>query len=110
MTTTLDVLRAARALIAKGWTQGALARDAEGNDLGCDSEEAVSFCALGAVECAVDAVECEDWEVLANDAIDELEALTGAGCTASLHNDNVIGSQAEALAWFDRAIRATRAS
>lgn len=45
------VLQAARKIIRneERWTEGALARDQDGNDCGTKSKQAVAFCALGAV-------------------------------------------------------------
>jgi hypothetical protein len=45
----LNVLRAARGLIVKGWNQNALAEDKMGNDVPVNSDRAVSFCAVGAL-------------------------------------------------------------
>jgi hypothetical protein len=44
----MKILARAIEIIEKGWTQGAAAKDAEGNDVGVDSEKAVSFCLVGA--------------------------------------------------------------
>ncbi len=53
--TPRDLLVEARALIAKpeAWTQGAAARDADGEPLGVEHEDAVSWCATGALNCAM---------------------------------------------------------
>jgi hypothetical protein len=48
-TKVLNVLRAARGLIVKGWNQNALAEDKMGNDVPVNSNKAVSFCAVGAL-------------------------------------------------------------
>lgn len=48
MTTELEHLRRMRELLAKGWTQGAEARDASGNPTHAQSRKAVSFCPRGA--------------------------------------------------------------
>ena len=48
MTTELEHLRKMRELLAKGWTQGAWARDGEGQDVFTDSETATCFCLAGA--------------------------------------------------------------
>lgn len=46
-----DILRAARDQIEdpKNWTQGAFARDANGNEVMSYSDEAVCWCAYGAI-------------------------------------------------------------
>ena len=49
--TTRDILIQARALIAKpeAWTQGTGARDANGEPIGVKHQDAVSWCATGAI-------------------------------------------------------------
>ena len=53
--TARDILIDARALIARpqAWTQGTGARDADGEPIGVEHEDAVSWCATGAINCAV---------------------------------------------------------
>ena len=53
--TPRDLLAEARTLIARpeDWTQGAAARDAEGEPVGVEHEDAVSWCATGAINCAM---------------------------------------------------------
>lgn len=46
---TRDVLLAAKTLIEQGWTQGVLARDANGYPVGAMYEGATQFCAVGAL-------------------------------------------------------------
>ena len=50
-----DLLVEARTLIAcpETWTQGAAARDADGEPVGVEHEDAVSWCATGALNCAM---------------------------------------------------------
>ena len=50
-----DLLVEARTLIAtpEAWTQGAAARDADGEPVGVEREDAVSWCATGALNCAI---------------------------------------------------------
>ena len=50
-----DLLVEARTLIAtpEAWTQGAAARDADGEPVGVEHEDAVSWCATGALNCAM---------------------------------------------------------
>ena len=52
--TARDILVEARTLIARpeAWTQGTGARDAEGEPIGVEHEDAVSWCATGAINCA----------------------------------------------------------
>ena len=49
MTETLRVLREARDLIARGWTQGTLARDGNGDPVEPTSDAATCWCSLGAL-------------------------------------------------------------
>ncbi len=53
--TPRDLLVDARTIIARpeAWTQGAAARDAEGEPVGVEHEDAVSWCATGALNCAM---------------------------------------------------------
>ena len=53
--TPRDLLVQARTLIARpeAWTQGAAARDADGEPVGVEHEDAVSWCATGALNCAM---------------------------------------------------------
>ena len=53
--TPRDLLVEARTLIARpeAWTQGAGARDADGEPIGVEHEDAVSWCAAGALNCAM---------------------------------------------------------
>ena len=43
----IRILRNARLLIERGWTQGAEARDKNGDKCRCYDEEAVRFCLTG---------------------------------------------------------------
>ena len=53
--TTCDILIQARALIAKpeAWTRGTGARDADGEPIGVEHPDAVSWCATGAINAAM---------------------------------------------------------
>ena len=53
--TPRDLLVEARTLIARpeAWTQGAAARDAVDEPIGVEHEDAVSWCATGALNCAM---------------------------------------------------------
>ena len=53
--TARDLLVEARALIAKpeAWTQGTGARDADGEPIAVEHDDAVSWCATGAINAAV---------------------------------------------------------
>ena len=45
----LTILRRAKALIEKGWTQNTWCRDAKGNELNADSTDAVCWCLSAAL-------------------------------------------------------------
>ena len=47
--TTKEILTEAQSLVKKGWTQGANARNAEGNRVYTDDPNACQFCAGGAL-------------------------------------------------------------
>ena len=53
--TPRELLVAARAIIARpeAWTQGTGARDAAGEPIGVEHPDAVSWCATGALDCAM---------------------------------------------------------
>ena len=53
--TPRNLLVEARTLIARpeAWTQGAAARDADGEPVGVEHEDASSWCATGALNCAM---------------------------------------------------------
>ena len=53
--TPRDLLVEARTLIARpeAWTQGAAARDTDSQPVGVEHEDAVSWCATGALNCAM---------------------------------------------------------
>lgn len=96
---TLSVLAQGRARIEQGWAQYALARDKFDWPCTCSSEEAVSFCAVGAI-----------WAVaLDSRPYDALFACTPAGyrCVAD-YNDHPGTTKADILALYDRAIAAEK--
>lgn len=94
-----ETLIKAREFIAKGWTQGSLARDARGESVYEKSLEAVCWCAMGALYAATPT------NVL--DHRDALFVLDRAGLgfgAIACYNDSTCKTQEDALAWFDRAI------
>ena len=77
-------LRDAAALVRRGWCQGAVARDAEGNAVAVDDSSAAAWCAWGAILRVADA-RGEDAGVrllLANDAAGIVEDGVGTSITA----------------------------
>lgn len=101
MTEPLDILIGAREHIARGWTQGAMARDAEGLECGVREAVATCFCALGAIFAAAGS-----HNEPALPAADRLRAELRDDITR--WNDAPGRTQAEVLAVFDRVIEKAR--
>lgn len=98
-----EILRNARDLVTRGWTQGADARDADENPVHPWSAEARSWSVLGAIICGDDTHAGQvPIERLAVAAV----LLAGALETASLTqwNDEPGRTQADAIAAFDAAL------
>ena len=102
MTEVTELLTEARARIARGWTQGASARDVTGSVTRAWAEEAVCWCAMGAVACRDD-----DWTT-AEPAWAALRAAVGGETWVSEWNDAPGRTQADVLALYDRAIERSR--
>ena len=97
---TMLLIRA-RTFIQRGWCRDAIARDADGNQLGdARSDDAVAWCSVGALEAT--GVECSDPSYIP--AIRRLEVAMRTECIARF-NDNQITVD-PVLAAFDRAIAA----
>lgn len=100
--TTSQILREARKLIEKpeNWTQGAYARDKDGNEVDVCDDAACCFCSMGAVALAAGGQQ--------NGALArmELTKFTLAGVAAF----NDVYSHAEVLSLFSKAIAAAEAS
>lgn len=95
MTTTRDILVKARSLIASGWTRGRLACDARSRCVTYDSDEARSWCALGALSrSAADGA-----------TVGKFRAQISGGDIATW-NDAPERTQEQVLDAFDRAIAA----
>jgi hypothetical protein len=95
--TPLEVLIAARAKVAQGWTQHAPGRDAEGNLV--DIKIAVCWCAIGACYAVVPS----DSQGVADIAMFELSKVVPGGLI-SVFNDAPGRTQAEVLEVFVRGI------
>ena len=96
--TTLEVLRAARERIAKGWTRGTAARNAAGRSVNVRDPGAVQFCAVGAIMAACDGD--TDTACVIRDLFADANGLDDP---VSTWNDSR-RTQADVLAAFDRAI------
>lgn len=99
--TPKEALVAARQLIAdpKNFCQGTYALDAGGCAAGWSSDDAVAFCAVGAVYKVT-----RSWTP--DDALDLLNKAAGAAFTSSLVNVNDLLGHASVLKMFDLAIQA----
>lgn len=100
--TTAELLREARGFIAKGWTQGAFARLGDGDVTIVIDPRAASWCALGAVATAnLVGVAAR---AATRDAASRYLRKAACGADVTHYNDSLCKTQADALAWFDRAI------
>ena len=106
--TTKAVLTKAREILTpkKNWTQGTMARNSEGYMTLLRNEEAVCFCALGAVERAYYDLAGWDPSAAPQEVFDPLYEAVGEGGVA-LWNDRPSRTHEEVLAAFDRAIEAS---
>lgn len=95
--TAVDVLRAARALIEKGWTQYDFARNSGGWGVDEWHHSAACFCSWGALNRAGIDLECNTAS-----AIHWLRSATVG--PIAVWNDAPGRTQAEVLAAFDKAI------
>ncbi len=98
--TTLEILKAARALIDREekWTRGAVARTAHGYQVQSIDDSAVQFCILGALAKA-----SNNWKLCLM-AGDSLRGLLKTAIQE--FNDAPTTTHADVLALFDRAIAA----
>lgn len=96
----LEILKAARAKIEKGWSQGAMARDASHNSVPETSPAAAKWCAVGAIHSIALTEDCKCMLV---------ENLCGLGSLSSF-NDAEGRTQAEVLVVFDHAIAVLEAT
>lgn len=93
MSAVAEKLRAARARIAKGWTQRASARTKGGVPVWGGDDRAICWCAVGALQGSPEAIP------LVRKAIGIPDE-----CRISTWNDAPERTQAEVLAAFDKAI------
>jgi hypothetical protein len=96
--TALDVLQGARALVMRGWTKFAKARDKIGYPVAYDSPNAVCHCAEGALLCAAGR---ETTAYLG--AVKVMSGVVAGGILPPF-NDLPETTQADVVAAFDRAI------
>lgn len=109
--TTLDVLKAARAKVARGWTQNTSARDAAGRGVIPDRGGATCWCALAAIETVcpwappTNGIGRTDAEM----ALLRVLGLTNHPMSIVNWNDDPARTQVEVIAAFDEAIAAEEA-
>lgn len=102
--TQTELLTEARALIAQGWTQHYTARDAAGDPVPTNKQEACSFCAVGALMAVG---RPQDFEASLHAAAVLLAALPEPFTSIVDFNDAKGRTQDEVLALFDLAIAKT---
>jgi hypothetical protein len=96
--TPLETLKAARQLISDPakWTQGAQSRDKLGHPYAFDTDKAVCWCALGAIERVAGRYSSERFE-----ASTKLRSISPKGLVIDFNDTH---THAEVLALFDAAI------
>lgn len=104
MTTIRVILVAARKLVAKGWTQGAAAKDRDGVGVDPRSRRAVCWCAGGAINAGA-------WDARdSSRAVRYLQRMLRIKWPLAAWNDEPDRTQRSVLAAFDRAIKRCRKS
>jgi hypothetical protein len=96
--TTKELLIASRKRIARGWTQGENARDANNDFINPRSPDAISFCAVGALRAEVPSGP----ELTASAAL--IAELPERNTSLFLFNDRSWTTQDDVLALYSRAI------
>lgn len=103
-----DVLIQARERIEKkGWCQGAVAKDSDGEEVGAKDPKAVAYCIIGAVQ-AVTPPTTPDLEDSAFVSLEDwLPSVAGDNYMGlAFFNDRPRTTKADVVAVFDRAIAA----
>lgn len=105
---TVTILKRARKLIEKGWTQELFARNEQGNRCSAESSAAVCWCIRGAMFAAVKGKfgdEFVEAETILESVIPP-SSLKGIGSNAPLvyFNDRKGRTKAQVLALYERAI------
>ncbi|HKR19992.1 MAG TPA: hypothetical protein VJS41_07600 [Stellaceae bacterium] len=106
----LDILTEGRRLVAAGWCQGAMAKDAQGRATEASSPEAVAFDLVGAIERAVLNLLGGDRDTLIQNYYKGFYALAWGLHThskLSAWNDDTARRHAEVLERFDLALMQT---
>lgn len=102
-----DILQEGKRLVAQGWCQGAMARDAQGRAVEASSPTAVAFDTLGAIERGVLNLLDGERDFLIQNYYKGFYALVGELHThsrLSAWNDDPARCQADVLERFERAL------
>lgn len=104
MKTTVQILEEARELLSdeSRWTQGVIARKANGRPTILEDNEAVCFCSLGAI-----GKQSDRYSSLEVQAVRTLQKAVGTG--VSCFNDAPERKHSEVLEAFDKAIELAKA-
>lgn len=105
MSAVLEALRAGRERVARGWTQGAFARNQKGSSVAEANPSAICFCALGAIYADRRAPYSLAFDALSR-AVESPKANVPPHCVVGYFNDDPATTQADVLALYDRAIAA----
>ncbi len=109
-TTVRETLVAARALIEKGWCQGVYARDSSGLTTKVWGDQAVSFCAIGALFCVMDFMRGPDKDRVLIVCQRLLDSVCPALSNIVEFNDAAGRSKEDVLAVYDNAIQSLKES
>jgi len=101
------ILKAAKKLLKRkgGWTQGVLARRADGVQVQAEHKDAVSFCLIGATYHAAKAAGLSD---KAAQTVEHLNTCLGPHGLVVAFNDAARRKKSEVLALLDKAINAAQ--
>jgi hypothetical protein len=95
----VQVLKSARARIERGWCQGVWAKNAKGQETSVRGEDAVCWCAMGAV------VASSTTSTLHTEAAVRFYLAEAVGKDVQVFNDTPNRKKEEVLVMFDKAIR-----
>jgi hypothetical protein len=111
-TVGLRLLEKVRAVVARGWTQGTDARNADGNEVDPWDPEATAWSLLGALVAVLEREAETSGELPLEEVAGALYAIADVIHVESLAdwNDTLAHSQLDVLDTLDRAIGAYRAS
>ena len=107
--TTKEILEQARALIERGWTQNASARNADGDHVAPTSRHACKWCASGALNTVYETIQNWRDDPKTEEASDLVRAAIPKGSndfhkTIIGFNDAIETTKADILSVFDEAI------